>query len=136
MNHHGGNPQNTHPSSFGSSASETLYETLYRSRRRYPMYTTYYPTPLQRAFHIHVFPFASDSTTPSFYPPSSSTATSPTTNTGPKSIFIQRVVIPLEELYQGIQGKKLVLQDDMLQRYRAAFRGGAATYLALQGFLT
>jgi DnaJ-class molecular chaperone len=54
----------------------------------------------------------------------------------PKSTFIQKVQIPLEELYTGVRRKPLHLQNTLWTRYRAAFRGGIATHIALQSFLT
>ena len=101
---------------YGSSASETLFESLYR--RQHPLYNT------RSNFGVHV-------TTPQWFQP-----TMMTNQEGPKSIFIQRVTVPLEELYQGISNKKITLQDGIIERYFAAFRGGSAIYLALQGLLT
>jgi DnaJ-class molecular chaperone len=42
-----------------------------------------------------------------------------------KSIYIQKVSVPLHELYKG-GGTKFTLKDNIWKRYRAAFRGGAA----------
>jgi DnaJ-class molecular chaperone len=42
-----------------------------------------------------------------------------------KSIYIQKVSVPLHELYKGGE-TKFTLKDNVWKRYRAAFRGGAA----------
>jgi DnaJ-class molecular chaperone len=42
-----------------------------------------------------------------------------------KSIYIQKVSLPLHELYKGGE-TKFTLKDNIWKRYRAAFRGGAA----------
>ena len=44
----------------------------------------------------------------------------------PKSIYVQKVVLPLRDLYQGRDGVEFVLNDTIWGRYRAAFRGKAA----------
>ena len=64
-----------------------------------------------------------------------SAATQPDPN-APRSIFIERVTVPLEELYSGVARKEFQLDNNLIQRYRAAFRGGIATQIALQSFLT
>jgi len=54
----------------------------------------------------------------------------------PKSIFVQKVTVSLEELYSGVNRKEFQCNDDIFQRYRAAFRGGIASQIALQGVMT
>lgn len=54
----------------------------------------------------------------------------------PKSIFIQKVTVSLEELYGGVQTKEFQFRDNFLQTYRAAFRGGIAAQIVLQGLMT
>jgi len=44
--------------------------------------------------------------------------------------------VPLEELYAGVSQKEFTLDDNIFQRYQAAFRGGIASQIALQGLLT
>jgi len=53
----------------------------------------------------------------------------------PRSIFLHKVTIPLHELYSGTQRKEFTLSSNLFQRYKAAFRGGIATQLALQSLL-
>lgn len=36
----------------------------------------------------------------------------------PKSIFVQRVTVPLEELYSGVNNKQFQFKDNFLQAYR------------------
>jgi DnaJ-class molecular chaperone len=54
----------------------------------------------------------------------------------PKSTFIQKVQIPLHELYTGVQRKPLYLHNTLWTRYLAAFRGGMAIPIAIQSFFT
>lgn len=54
----------------------------------------------------------------------------------PKSVFLQHVKVPLEDLYAGRNNMEFVLHDNAWQRYRAAFRGGVARSIAIQGFFT
>mmetsp|Transcript_11233 Transcript_11233/g.12472 ORF Transcript_11233/g.12472 Transcript_11233/m.12472 type:complete len:319 (-) Transcript_11233:58-1014(-) len=54
----------------------------------------------------------------------------------PKSIFVEKVTVSLEDLYNGILRKEFKLSDGLWQRYTAAFRGGIATQIALQGLMT
>jgi len=51
-----------------------------------------------------------------------------------KSIYIQTVEIPLEELCSGVAEKKFTLKDSFVERYKAAFRGGVGQRVALQSF--
>lgn len=44
-----------------------------------------------------------------------------------KSIYIQKVRIPLQELYSGVSHKPFVLKDNVWKRYQAAYRGGILT---------
>jgi len=53
----------------------------------------------------------------------------------PRSIFLHKVTIPLQELYSGTKRKEFTLSTNLFQRYKAAFRGGIATPLALQSLL-
>ena len=39
-------------------------------------------------------------------------------NPQPKSIFIQKVTVPLEELYGGVQTKEFQFKDTLFQSYR------------------
>mmetsp|Transcript_13257 Transcript_13257/g.28123 ORF Transcript_13257/g.28123 Transcript_13257/m.28123 type:complete len:517 (-) Transcript_13257:907-2457(-) len=54
----------------------------------------------------------------------------------PKSIFVEKVIIPLQDLYSGVDSKILQVHDSIWNRYRAAFRGGIAGKLALQAALS
>jgi hypothetical protein len=54
----------------------------------------------------------------------------------PKSIFVQKVSLSLEELYNGVSSKEFAYRETFLQPYRAAFRGGIATQIVLQGIMT
>lgn len=53
----------------------------------------------------------------------------------PKSIFVEKVTVPLQELYSGVSRKEFVLKDNIYDRYRAAIRGGLAKNAAIQGLL-
>ena len=44
-----------------------------------------------------------------------------------KSVYVQKVNVPLQELYAGRQNVEFILKDTVWKRYRAAFRGGVAT---------
>ena len=50
----------------------------------------------------------------------------------PKSTYVEKITIPLEELYWGVDNKFLRLQDNILKRFVAAFRGGSFKRVALQ----
>jgi DnaJ-class molecular chaperone len=52
-----------------------------------------------------------------------------------KSIYIQKVKLPLQDLYTGVEDCEFTIQDSWWQRYRAAFRGGAALLNLYQAFL-
>jgi DnaJ-class molecular chaperone len=52
-----------------------------------------------------------------------------------KSIFVQRVKVPLETLYSGRKKENLVLKTDLWSRLRASFRGGVAYLLVYQTIL-
>lgn len=77
--------------------------------------------------------FSTSTTTSTMNHPSQDT-TMPQYN--PKSIFVQKIQIPLEELYSGVSRKPLYLQNTLWTRYRAAFRGGMALHIAIQSFFT
>lgn len=54
-----------------------------------------------------------------------------------KSIYIQDVDVPLEELYMGVTNKKITLRNVTLcERYRAALRGNIFGIVFFQSFLT
>lgn len=53
-----------------------------------------------------------------------------------QSIYVEKVTIPLEDLYAGVDSKILHVHDSVWRRYRAAFRGGAAGRLALQAAIS
>jgi len=55
---------------------------------------------------------------------------------GFKSVYEQTVPISLKELYSGVDKKEFVLRDTIIQRYRAAFRGGIGQLIVLRGLLT
>ncbi len=68
---------------------------------------------------------------------SSRDATADLDAASPRSVFVETVTVPLEDLYNGVKRKvEFQLSDNILQRYRAAFRGGVATKLAIQCFFT
>lgn len=52
-----------------------------------------------------------------------------------KSIYVQKVEIPLEELFTGKAGCELSLKNTFWQRLTAAFRGGVGLVLLYQSFL-
>ena len=54
----------------------------------------------------------------------------------PKSTYVEKVTIPLEELYWGVDSKFLRVRDSVWKRYVAAFRGGSAKTVALQAAAT
>jgi len=107
---------------------------------RYPYTPTGTSTTIpQDSFFPFLFqrPISSSSFFSPMFESKKTVSSSSNTSTGPKSIFIQRVVIPLEELYQGKQEKILIFKEyNFIQRYIAAFRGGVGTILALQGIFT
>ena len=74
-------------------------------------------------------PFTSDET------PSSPT-TQPQQQSVPKSIYEQEITIPLQDLYNGIDIYKFKINDTILQRYKAAFRGGIINWIATKGLFT
>ena len=50
----------------------------------------------------------------------------------PKSTYVEKITVPLEELYWGVDNKFLRLQDNIWKRFVAAFRGGSAKRVAFQ----
>ena len=52
-----------------------------------------------------------------------------------KSRYVQKVKIPLQDLYSGKYGVDLVLRDTAWNRYGAAFRGGVASMLLYQSLV-
>lgn len=53
-----------------------------------------------------------------------------------KSIFVQTITVPLEDLYSGETRHTFELKDTIVHRYMAAFRGGIAAQIGLQSLLT
>lgn len=49
-----------------------------------------------------------------------------------RSVFVQKVTVPLEDLYSGADATVLRVNDTPLARYRAAVRGGCVARAALQ----
>lgn len=54
----------------------------------------------------------------------------------PRSIFVTKITIPLEELYAGVGRKQFKQKSNFFSRYIAAFRGGLAAQIGLNSFLT
>lgn len=54
----------------------------------------------------------------------------------PRSIFVETITVPLEDLYNGSRRKEFKLHNSIFQRYKAAFAGGIASKIALQCFFT
>lgn len=52
-----------------------------------------------------------------------------------KSVYVQKVQVPLQDLYTGRSNVELVLRDNLWKRYRAAIRGGIFKSVFLQGVL-
>jgi DnaJ-class molecular chaperone with C-terminal Zn finger domain len=52
-----------------------------------------------------------------------------------RSIFVETITVPLEDLYLGTSRHKFELKDTLFQRYVAAFRGGIAAQIGLQSLL-
>ena len=52
-----------------------------------------------------------------------------------KSVYVQKVKVPLQDLYAGRQNVEFILKDTVWKRYRAAFRGGVATSILYQGVM-
>lgn len=52
-----------------------------------------------------------------------------------KSVYIQKVQVPLQDLYSGRPNVEFILRDNLWKRYRAAIRGGIAKTIFFQGFL-
>lgn len=52
-----------------------------------------------------------------------------------KSVYVQKVQVPLQDLYEGRPNVEFLLRDNMWKRYRAAIRGGIAKTLFFQGVL-
>ena len=50
----------------------------------------------------------------------------------PGSKYIEKVTIPLQDLYSGVARKQFVLHDNWIKRYIAAFRGGIGSHLAVR----
>lgn len=57
-------------------------------------------------------------------------------NSSKKSIYVEHVTIPLEKLYSGSNKEHFILDDNMIGRYMAAFRGGVMKQITLHGLLT
>ena len=52
-----------------------------------------------------------------------------------KSIYVQKVQVPLQDLYEGKQSVEFVLKDNLWKRYRAAIRGGIGKTIFFQALL-
>jgi DnaJ-class molecular chaperone len=52
-----------------------------------------------------------------------------------KSVYVQKVQVPLQDLYSGRSNVELVLKDNLWKRYRAAIRGGVFKSVFFQGLL-
>jgi len=52
-----------------------------------------------------------------------------------KSVYVQKVQVPLQDLYEGRPNVEFVLRDNLWKRYRAAIRGGIAGTIFFQGIL-
>lgn len=52
-----------------------------------------------------------------------------------KSVYVQKVKVPLQDLYSGRANVDFILKDNLWKRYRAAIRGGVAKAIFLQGIL-
>lgn len=53
----------------------------------------------------------------------------------PKSIFVEKITVPLEDLYTGLERKEFSVSDGVLKRYKAAFRGGIAGPITVNGLI-
>ena len=64
--------------------------------------------------------------------------TTPTTSSNPKSksIYEQEISVPLQDLYNGMDIYKFKINDSIVQRYKAAFRGGIINWIATKGLFT
>jgi len=60
---------------------------------------------------------------------------SPSTDLPFKSIFVQPVKIPLEDLYKGAPSFRFELQDNLYTRYRASIRGNMIIFSLSQAFM-
>ena len=69
---------------------------------------------------------------PFFGNPSMGSSGRPVDEDMPKSAYVEKITIPLEELYWGVDNKFLRLQDNIWKRFVAAFRGGSAKRVAFQ----
>lgn len=54
----------------------------------------------------------------------------------PRSIYMETITVPLDELYNGVRRKEFQLSDSFIQKYKAAFRGGLANKIAIQSLFT
>lgn len=52
-----------------------------------------------------------------------------------KSVYVQKVQVPLQDLYSGRPNVEFVLKDNVWKRYRAAIRGGISKTIFFQGIL-
>ena len=53
-----------------------------------------------------------------------------------KSVYVTQVSVPLSDLYTGKSQHTFIVKESIWNRYRAAFRGGAARQIAIQGVLS
>ncbi|VEU39166.1 unnamed protein product [Pseudo-nitzschia multistriata] len=51
-----------------------------------------------------------------------------------KSIYVQKVRVPLEDLYKGVQSFRFELRDNLFTRYKAAIRGKSMCYSLMLSF--
>jgi DnaJ-class molecular chaperone len=100
------------------AAQEAFYRSFYRSMPRRSTRTPFYVNGIDIS---ELF--------------SGRTPWSPTQVPHSKSIYVQKVKVPLQDLYAGRQNVEFMLKDNVWKRYRAAFRGGAATSVLYQGLV-
>lgn len=106
------------PSSSNADSYSDVFRRYYEQQQRGPPPTRFYfgGVDISKMF---------SSGPPSFMPRSSSL----------KSKYIQRVKVPLQDLYRGKYGVDLPLQDVIWNRYGAAFRGGVASTLLYEALI-
>eukprot|EP00978_Attheya_sp_CCMP212_P007026 scaffold16416_cov52-Attheya_sp.AAC.13 len=118
---------------FGSSAADALFRSFYEgagSSRRAGFGST--PHPFFQRQTRTPFYFNGVDISGIF---DRGTSDSPLQTGKTKSVYVQYVKVPLQDLYSGKAHEEFELNDSIWQRYKAAFQGGSIGQIVFQGFI-
>ena len=126
---------------FGASASAAS-GSPYGSYDPFGAYSSYYRRPRRRtAIYVngvdvsHLFAGGFPVNVPFFGNPSMGSSGQADEDM-PKSTYVEKVTVPLQELYWGADSKLLRVRDNIWKRFVASFRGGSAKRVAFQAAIS